>query len=166
MRPERESDADAIRDVNRRAFGQPQEAALVDALRRDGAAFVSLVAEADGVVKGHILFSPVVVEGGSVEGTVVALAPMAVVPEWQREGVGGALVREGLAACRRAGATAVIVLGHPEYYPRFGFRAAAGYRLRCEFPAPPEVYFALELAPGALAGDGGVVRYHPAFAEV
>lgn len=167
IRAERPDDADAIRRVNDLAFGQPQEGRLVDALRADGAAFVSLVAESGGVVVGHILFSPVTVEGeGAVVTAAVALAPMAVVPRRQRQGIGGRLVREGLAACRAAGAASVIVLGHPEYYPRFDFRPAAEFGLRCEFPVPPEVFFARELVPGALDGPGGVVRYHAAFADV
>jgi putative acetyltransferase len=166
IRAEGPEDADAIRRVNDLAFEQPLEGRLVEALRADGAAFVSLVAESGGAIIGHILFSPVTVEGGSPAGAAVALAPMAVVPDRQRQGVGSRLVREGLAACREAGVAAVIVLGHPEYYPRFGFLPAARFGLRCEFPVPPEVFFAQELVPGALAGSGGVVRYHPAFAAL
>jgi putative acetyltransferase len=124
IRPERPDDIAAIQAVNRQAFGQADEAVLVDALRDGGFAVASLVAEDAGRIVGHILFSrlPVAAGGRIVEGA--ALAPMAVMPDRQREGIGSALVRAGLVACRAAGIAAVVVLGHPDYYPRFGFSAS------------------------------------------
>src|SRR5262245_38064758 len=117
IRPERAGDEAAIRAVHRSAFPADAEARLVDRLRANGKARVSLVAEADGLVVGHVLFSPVTVEGRSTC-VGLGLAPLAVAPDHQRRGVGSALVREGLAACRRQGCGFVVVLGHPAYYPR------------------------------------------------
>src|SRR4051794_35870892 len=121
IRPETTADLAAIREVNRIAFGGDDEARLVDALREGGYARVSLVAEEDGRVVGHILFSAltIVTPRGNVE--ALALAPMAVVPSHQRKGIGSLLVGEGLRVCRGAGQRIVIVVGHPEFYPRFGF---------------------------------------------
>lgn len=162
VRPEVPADAGAVRRVNEAAFGRPGEADLVDALRRDAAGLVSLVAEEGGEVVGHVLFSPAAVEGA--DGLrVAALAPMAVLPGRQGGGVGSRLVRAGLEACRAGGYAAVAVLGHPAYYPRFGFEAASRWGIRCEFPAPDEAFMALELVPGALDGRSGVLRYAPAF---
>src|SRR6478735_1441522 len=123
VRPETSADHDAIRHVNRLAFGQGDEARLVDALRDGGSVRVSLVAEAEGQVVGHVLFSdlPILTDGGTVP--ALSLAPMAVLPECQRRGIGSALVREGLAVCRGAGHRIVVVLGHPDFYHRFGFSA-------------------------------------------
>ena len=117
---------------------------------------LSLAAELDDAVVGHILFSPVSIEP---EGTAIGLAPMAVLPEHQRRGIGGRLVREGLELLRAAGHGAVVVLGHPEYYPRFGFTRANRFGLRCEFECRDEAFMALELSPGALANRAGLVRY-------
>lgn len=165
IRPERPDDAEAIREVNRRAFGGPSEADLVDALRARGRPFISLVAvEPDGRIVGHIAFSPVTIGAEESSSGCVGLAPMAVIPELQRQGVGTRLVREGLAACRRHGQHVVVVVGHPEYYPRFGFVPASRFDLTCEFPTPDEAFMAMELRQDALAGRRGRVRYHPAFA--
>lgn len=173
VRPETPDDREAVRRVHELAFEQPDEARLVDALRAAGDAAVSLVAARDGAVVGHIVFSPVRVEGagGAAEGDrgglVLGLAPMAVLPALQRRGVGGRLVRDGLARCRRLGAVGVVVLGHAEYYPRFGFVPASRFGLTSTYDVPDEVFMALELVPGALAEsrrDGArVVRYAPAF---
>jgi putative acetyltransferase len=162
IRPERESEADAIRDVILAAFPTEAEANLVDALRRQGASTVSLVAE-HGSIVGHILFSPVTLVGPN-DGAVLGLAPLAVRPANQRQGIGSQLVREGLDAVRKAGARVVVVVGHAGFYPRFGFVPASRFGLRCEYDVPDEVFMALELVPGSLAGRGGLVRYHPAFA--
>ena len=164
IRPEAAGDEAAVRGINESAFGQPDEARLVDALRARARPFVSLVAETDGAVAGHILFTPVTLEGFT--GLLLGLAPMAVNPDLQRNGVGAALIIAGLDACRSLGAAAVVVLGHTAYYPKFGFVPAARFGLRCEYDVPPEAFMALELRPGALAGAAGTVRYHPAFAEL
>jgi putative acetyltransferase len=161
IRPERPADADAVRRVNKVAFGQPDEADLVDRLRQSGARYLGLVAEAEGGVVGHVLFTPVSLDAGTAD--VRGLAPMAVLPEHQRSGVGSALVRAGLAACAEDGAEAVVVLGHPDYYPRFGFRPASAFGLACAYDVPDEAFMALELVEGALADAGGVAHYHPAF---
>jgi putative acetyltransferase len=158
IRPEQSPDHDDVRRVLDEAFGQPDESRLVDALRDDPGC-VSLVAEQDGRVVGHVFFTPVRVDGFAAS----ALGPMAVEPELQRRGIGSRLVRHGLEVCRDRGAPAVFVLGHPQYYPRFGFAPASGFGIRCEFPAPDEAFLALELRPGALRDVRGTVRYHPAF---
>lgn len=164
MRFERPDDAAGIRETNELAFESPLEAGLVDALR-GSADYLSLVATMDEQIVGHILFTPVRLEppaGAAIAG----LAPMAVRPEHQRLGIGGQLIRAGLDACRDRGYSAVVVLGHPEYYPRFGFVPGHTFGLTCEFPTPPEAFMAIELVPDALKGVSGLARYLPAFAEV
>jgi len=164
IRPEDRGDADQVRLINQLAFGRPDEASLVDTLREtDGA--LSLVAVVNDRIVGHILFTSVHIEG-QIAGPAVGLAPMAVLPERQRQGIGSMLVRAGLDACRSAGDTAVVVLGHPDFYPRFGFVPAVTRRLRCEWPVRPEVFMVMELRPGALTGAGGLVRYRPEFSAV
>lgn len=160
------ADHDAVRAVNERAFGRAAEADLVDVLRRDARPTVSLVAESSGQVVGHIFFSPVAIESSpGLSG--MGLAPMAVHPAWQQQGIGSALVRAGLRACAAQGAQAVVVLGHPDYYPRFGFTPAADFGLRSEYAdAPPEAFMALEMQPDALDAAHGTVRFHPAFQAV
>lgn len=165
IRPERPEDADAIRHVNDDAFQQPDEGRLVDRLRRtDG--YIGLVATLEDTLVGHIAFSPMTLSPARPDLNIVGLAPMAVLSDHQRKGVGSALVRDGLAACRRAGADAVFVLGHPSYYPRFGFTPAADFGLASEYDVPPEAFMGLECRAGALEGAQGVVRYHPTFAEL
>jgi putative acetyltransferase len=167
IRPEAAGDRRAIFEVNARAFPQPGEAKLVDALRTSNAATISLVAESAGRIVGHILFSPVRVEGEGSSFTALGRAPMAVVPACQRAGVGSALVRAGLDACRRAGHGVVFVLGHPTYYPRFGFEPAAQRGLHYEGgPDFDAAFFVAELTAGALAGRRGVVHYRPEFAQL
>lgn len=165
IRAERDSDIPAIHAVNAAAFPTPAEADLVDALRRQAQPFVSLVAELDGTVVGHILFSPVSLPSRP-DLQLLGLAPMAVVPEHQRRGIGSALVRAGLEECRRLGASAVVVLGHPEYYPRFGFQPSVRFGIRSEYDVPDEVFLVLELVPGSLRGASGTIQYHPAFRSV
>ena len=134
----------------------------MDALRANGDAALSLVAENDSGVVGHILFSHLPIQGPAREAAAAALAPMSVLPRWQRRGVGSALVRAGLDRCRNAGFEAVVVLGHPTYYPRFGFSARLAQPLQAPFSGP--AFMALELVPGALSA-GGVVRYPDAFLD-
>ena len=165
IRAERDTDRAAVHALNAAAFPTPLEADLVDALRREAHPLVSLVAERDGTVVGHILFSPVTHEN-SPGLRIMGLAPMAVAPDHQRSGIGSALVRAGLDECRQLGCAAVVVLGHPEYYPRFGFSPSVRWGIRSEYDVPDEVFMALELVPGALHGAAGTVRYHPAFGAV
>ena len=164
IRPEGAADIAAVRAVNRAAFETSAEADLVDALRDQAAAVVSLVAEDAGSVVGHILFSPVTLSGHA-ELKIMGLAPMAVLPAEQRRGIGSALVRAGLDRCQALGCGAVVVLGHPGYYPRFGFMPASRFGIGCEYDVPDEVFMALELEPGILRGQSGTIRYHAAFAN-
>jgi putative acetyltransferase len=164
IREERAGDIDAIRDVNRLAFGQEAEGRLVDRLRDEAYARVSLIAEVEAHVVGHILFSDLPIMAPDQTLPAVALAPMAVVPEHQRRGIGSALVNAGLTACRSRGFRVAIVLGHRAFYPRFGFSSTLARQL--DAPYRGEDFMAVELESGALAGVRGRVSYPPPFAEV
>lgn len=168
VRIERPADQHAVRRVNEAAFGRPDEADIVDRLRMGSPDYLGLVAVEGEAVRGHIAFTPVTFEPARPGSTAYGLAPMAVLPEHQRSGVGGALVRAGLDACRGRGAGGVVVLGHPAYYPRFGFRPASAFGLRCAYDVPDEAFMALALRPSALDGPAGTVagtvHYHPALA--
>jgi putative acetyltransferase len=161
IRLETERDRGAIHAVNSAAFRRADEADLLDNLRAEGAVLASIVAELDGRVVGHVLFSRMFIETADGSVAAVALAPVAVLPEHQRRGIGGKLVRHGLELLRRRGERIVTVLGWPEYYPRFGFAVEKAAAL--ESPFPREAYMALELAPGALEGVRGKVKYAAAF---
>lgn len=170
IRPETDDDFAAIRSVNSQAFDTPGEADLVDTLRREGYAELSLVAEergpdegqsSSGKIVGHILFSPLTIHTNSGDVPAVALAPMAVRPDHQRQGIGSELVTEGLRICRQRGHKIVIVLGHPNYYPRFGFSPELAKPLQAPFTGA--AWMALELQPGALRGIAGQVEYAPPF---
>ncbi len=164
---ERPDHRDGVRAVLVDAFETPAEAALVDNLREADALQVALVAETAGRAVGYVAFSPVTIETESGQ-TIAAsgLAPVAVATDSQHRGIGGALIVAGLAELRRAGVGMAVVLGWPNYYPRFGFAPAHRFGLRWEHDAPPEAFMALEVLPGAASAVGGVVRYHPAFAGV
>jgi putative acetyltransferase len=163
IRREQQTDIEGIRAVNLAAFGSPTEAHIVDALRHDPGV-LSLIAEEAGNVVGHIMFSPVQVRAVR-DIRAVALAPMAVHPEHQRAGVGSALIRAGLEECRGLGIHAVFVVGHPTYYPRFGFRLASRAGFACEFAVPDEAFMVAELIPNVLAGNSGTIHFHEAFNE-
>jgi len=177
IRHETPVDHSAVSRVHRRAFGRAEEADLVDRLRQEASPAVSLVATDDAVengtgdplpILGHIFFSPVTIEPRTTEPEArpvfaMGLAPMAVVPERQREGIGAALVEAGLRACREIGVEAVVVLGHPGYYPRFGFHPAETFGLQSEYDVPSEAFLAMELVVGALDASAGQVRYHASF---
>lgn len=163
VRHELPSDLPAVRHVNEEAFGRPAEADLVDALRAAGKAVVSLVAEDEGEVRGHVLFSEVTIEASGLPVNGVALAPVAVLPAYQRGGLGAALVRAGIEECRRLRYGLAVLVGHPGYYPRFGFRPARERGLVCEFDVPDEAWMVLELREGALDGAGGRVRFADEF---
>lgn len=166
IRPETAAAIARIHRVNAVAFERDGEANLVDALRSADALTVSLVAELDGEIIGHVAFSPVTIERAPEDRTFVGLAPVAVLPSHQRQGVAAQLIRQGLADCAGRGCSAAVVLGEPAYYARFGFRPAADNDLRCEYDVPAEYFMALELRPGGLHDCRGLVRYHPAFAAV
>ena len=168
IRPERPGDADAIFEVNLQAFGQDGEARLVNALRADGDynRRLSLVAVSGDRIIGHILFPPITIVSETAETAALALAPLAVHQDFQCLGVGSALIEEGLQECRRLGHRIVIVVGHPAYYPKFGFVAARDFGIHAPFPCPDDVFMALPLYGGALDGISGTVRYPPAFDAV
>ena len=162
VRPEQPGDADAVRALMCAAFGQAAEADIVDRLRERGHDYLALVAVDGGVVVGQITFSRVTLDPLPSGLRAVGLAPMAVAPARQRQGVGSALVRTGLDACRAAGHDAVFVLGHPAYYPRFGFAPSAA--VRDVYGAPAEAFMTLALTPSALDDVAGVAHYDPALA--
>jgi putative acetyltransferase len=165
IRTERPDDVRAIRDVNERAFGGPAEAILVDRLRAANKAIISLVASQRGdQVVGHILFSPVTVAHAPESFRGAGLAPVSVLPEYQNQGIGSRLVRDGLAACQATGFDIVVVLGHVGFYPRFGFAPAAGHGLGNEYDAS-DAFMVLELRNGALNNISGLVKYAAEFAE-
>jgi len=165
IRHEGPLDLPAIRGVNLLAFGGVGEANLVDALRDAGDARLSVVAEVEDQIVGHVMFSRLKIHqptGDVFE--ALALAPMAVVPALQRQGVGTTLITSALQDCAAAGHRAVIVLGHAKYYPRFGFSTQLTAKLESPYAGPH--FMALELVPGALADVTGRVEYPPAFSEV
>ena len=168
IRPELDADAEAIRRINDEAFGQGDESRLIEAIRASESFIpeLSLIAELQGKPVGHILFSRINIETASQSVPVLSLAPMAVLPEHQNRGIGSALIRHGLDECRRLGWKIVIVLGHAEYYPRFGFVPARSAGIECPFPGvPDEAWMVAELDEGALRDVQGVVRYSAAFDE-
>jgi putative acetyltransferase len=150
-----------VRSVNQVAFGRPDEADLVDGLRSEGAVLQSLVAEVDQRIVGHVLFSRMSIETSTSSVSAAALAPVAVLPDYQRRGIGGQLIRCGLDLLRTQGEQIVIVLGDPDYYSRFGFSREKARSL--ESPFSPEAFLAMELSSGALEGIRGRVRYAAAF---
>jgi|KBSMisStaDraftv2_1062788.scaffolds.fasta_scaffold482831_2 putative acetyltransferase len=167
IREEAPADLGAIRTLNAAAFKTDAEARLVDALREHGRLSLSLVAVEDEVVVGHIAFSPITItrpDASVLAG--IGLGPMAVTRSRQRCGIGTRLVRTGLERLRVVGHRLCVVLGHPEYYPRFGFKRASEFGIRWERIVPDEHFFALELTCGALRDVSGVVRYSPEFATV
>ena len=165
IRPERPDDVDAVGAVTTEAFGRPDEAGLVERLRARARPYLALVAVADSAVVGHIVFAPITLHCYQAPYTITALAPMAVRPAWQRRGIGSALVREGLAACRAAGHDVVVVVGHPAFYARFGFGPARPRGLMSEPPFPDETFMVAELTPDALRGRRGVVLYSADYGE-
>jgi putative acetyltransferase len=162
IRAERPSDVALVRDVNRLAFEQDQEANLVDALRSNGAVLLSLVAVIDDAMVGHILYSPAFI--GAVEGA--GLAPMAVLPGHQRQGIGSQLVEAGNARLRRLGCPFIIVLGHPGFYPRFGFRPARPMDITCEWDVPDDVFMIALLDEHRMRGISGLARYRQEFSTI
>jgi putative acetyltransferase len=166
LRSEKPEDYAAIRHVHTLAFGRPQEADLVDALRRNQALTIALVALQDGRIVGHIALSPVTITSPTTTIDALGLGPLAVLPAHQRLGIGSQLVEAGLHACRATDYGVVIVLGHPHYYPRFGFTPARPHGIVWEHDVPEEVFMVREIKSGALAQTQGVVRYGPEFAAV
>jgi putative acetyltransferase len=162
IREEHPGDVTAIHDVNTRAFGQEQEGNIVNALRLNGAALLSLVATLGGRVVGHIMYSSMSV--GVIPGA--ALGPMAVLPEHQRQGIGSRLVEAGNGKLKETGCPFIVVVGHSDYYPRFGFRPASAYGIMSEWEVPDDVFMVLVLDPGKMQGASGLAKYRPEFSTV
>jgi putative acetyltransferase len=158
VRTEVPEDYPAVHEAHVRAFGGDAEARLVELLRDRGNAAVALVAVVDGQIVGHIVFSPVTVAQAPDDCRAVGLGPMAVLPEFQNRGIGSQLVTEGLEACRRAGYAVAVVLGHTNYYPRFGFSRAKDHGLQSEYNAP-NAFMVMELTKGMLQQIAGLVEY-------
>jgi putative acetyltransferase len=166
VRLERSEDIPQVRTVNLEAFEQPFEADLVDKLRRSCREAIFLVAEDDGDIVGHIAFTQVVIEGQKARIEGMGLAPMAVLPGRQRQGIGSKLVGEGLDILRKRGCPFVIVLGHPQYYPRFGFEPASRYNIKCQWQGiPDEVFMILVLDQSTMQTSSGVAYYRDEFNE-
>jgi len=161
IRLETPADIDVIHCVNEQAFGRKDEADIVDKLRDRAALTLSLVAVQDNEVVGHIAFSPAAIESDSSSFEAISLGPIAVLPAYQRQGIGGQLVSAGLEECRKLGQEIVVVVGHPAYYPRFGFMPAMPKGIGCQFEVPEEAFMVLELRAGALVGRSGKVRFQP-----
>lgn len=159
-------DIDKIWELNSEVFETEAEANLVNTLRDSECTFVSLIAETDGKVVGHILFTPVVLTGCENNLKIMGLAPMAVLGQYQNKGIGSKLVEAGLARCKLLGSDIVVVLGHPGYYSKFGFAPSVKYGIKSEYEVPDEVFMLLELFPGALNNHKGVIKYHDAFNSI
>lgn len=165
IRKEQPQDVKEIRELNILAFGQDQEAGIVDKLRQKCTDLLSLVAVMNNRIVGHILFSPVIIQSKERSLQGMGLAPMAVLPEHQRQGVGSELVHAGIEEMKRQRCPFVIVLGHPEYYPRFGFERASAHRIRCEWDVPDDAFMILVLNESELQGVSGMAKYRPEFSE-
>lgn len=157
------ADRPAIRQVTIAAFGRSEEAELVDALRRRGVFICSLVAIIQGKIVGHVMFTPAWIESGERSVDVAALGPLSVSPAYQRQGIGSRLTTAGLDRCRQAGYGIAIVLGHPDYYPRFGFVPSYLHGIRWEYEAPVEAFMVMELIPGSLGDVAGIAHFQPEF---
>jgi putative acetyltransferase len=164
VRLEEAHDVDVIRRIHLAAFETSLEADLVDQLRESGKLLVSMVAQHQRDVVGHIAFSRVLVDAAA-RPRGVGLGPVAVEPRLQRQGIGSLLVRAGLNRCRQLQYDFAVVLGHAAYYPRFGFAPASRFQLRCTWDVPDEVFMALELREGALRDVSGLVTYEPEFSR-
>jgi putative acetyltransferase len=167
IRPETEKDFPGVYEVNRLAFSQENESKLIEKIRQGGnyVPELSLVAAINHKIIGHILFSKIKIVGKTNTASL-ALAPMAVVPEYQKQGIGGKLIKKGLAIAGKLGYNSVIVLGHKDYYPKFGFKKASLWGIQCPFAAPDEAFMAIELSEHALVGRAGMVEYPKEFMEV
>lgn len=167
IRGERPEDKPAVRFVNELAFGRADEADLVDTLRSTCPDALALVAVRRDDVVGHIMFTPVVIDSHAGLVTGMGLAPMAVLPSHQSQGIGTALVRHGLEQLRMRGCPFVVVVGHPKYYPRFGFEPASRRGLKSQWPdMPDEAFMVIVLDEGTMRDVAGVARYREEFDAV
>jgi len=168
IRPETGEDYSKITEVNDLAFNQPNEGILIEKLRKtlEFISNLSLVAEVDGEVVGHILFYPIIINARNVTHKSLALAPMAVLPDYQNKGIGSHLVKAGFKSAVKLGFQSVIVVGHPNYYPRFGFEQASKFGITAPFDVPDDAFFAIELVTGGLKDVSGMVVYPSEFSDV
>lgn len=166
IRKETKDDYVTVEEVLTMAFEGDGEARLVDALREKASPIISLVVENDeAAVIGQIMFSPVTI-AGSADAKLMGLAPVSVSPEEQGKGYGAALIKAGLVECRKMGVDGVVLLGHADYYPRFGFKTSTDFGITCEYDVPAENFMALELKPAALQEISGTIKYHPVFSKL
>ena len=166
VREEKKEDYDAVQIVNDRAFGTSEEGRIVHKLREVCPETLSLVAVSDKKIVGHIFFSPVTIDHEDTQIVGMGLAPMAVLPEFQNQGIGSLLVQEGLRRIKETECPFIIVCGHIHYYPRFGFERASKYGLKCQWDGvPDEAFMAIILNKSAMAGISGVAKYRSVFDE-
>ena len=163
IRKENAADIPDIHTINEKAFGQSVESVLVDNLRRNNKFILSLVAIVNGKAAGHILFTLAKILTDEQIVQAVCLAPMAVLPGYQNMEIGSLLIRKGLEKLKRAGHRIIIVLGHPEFYPRFGFLPASRYNIKYEYEVPDEAFMILELKKNSLTGIKGIVKFESEF---
>lgn len=168
IRSEKNSDYEMIAKINDEAFNQKNESKLIKALRKNPSFIpeLSLVAEKNKEIVGHLLLFPIEIKSGSIKRASLSLAPMSVVPQYQGVGIGSKLVEAGLAEAKKKGFSSVIVLGHPHYYPRFGFKPASKWHIHAPFNVPNEAFLALELIKGGLNNVSGTVEYPKEFNDV
>ena len=166
IREEELADTEAIWNINADAFETEAEANLVNVLRDSGCTFISLVAETDNKPVGHILFTPVELTGNKNKLKLIGLAPMAVLQQYQNKGIGSELVKTGIEHCQLKGYDTVVVLGHPKYYPKFGFVPSVTYGIKSEYEVPDEAFMILELVPNSLKDHQGIIKYHELFNSV
>lgn len=164
IRKETQNDHDAIRAIHLDAFEGPGEAKLVDMLRAKVSPIISLIAEHKNEVVGHIMFSPVTLDDYEIK--IMGLAPVAVFEREQNKGFGSSLINSGLEECKRRGFVGVVLLGHADYYPRFGFKTSTDFDITCEYDVAAENFMALELIEGAFDDISGVIKYHSVFLEL
>jgi putative acetyltransferase len=165
IRLEQDTDTEAVTTVISAAFPSTEEADLVNRLREHANPVISVVAVIENELVGHILFSPVTLDTDHAL-TLMGLAPMAVLPGYQRQGIGTQLVKTGLQYCEQSGAGAVVVLGHADYYPRFGFMPSIQFNIKSEYEVPSEFFMVTELIPDYLANKQGTIQYHPEFGKM
>jgi predicted N-acetyltransferase YhbS len=167
IRQETASDYKKVYEINKRAFNQENESKLIEKIRK-GENYIpelSLVAEIEDNIVGHILFSKIKIVGDSNYDSL-ALAPVAVLPEYQKKGIGSKLVAKGLEKAKELGFNSIIVLGHKDYYLKFGFQRASEWGIQCPFRVPDEAFMAIELMENTLDGKSGIVQYPDEFNEV
>lgn len=166
IRVEKPTDIEKIWHINAEAFETEEEANLVNILRDSSATYISLVYEENNELVGHIFFTPVELVGDTSDLRLIGLAPMAVMPKMQNKGIGSALVQAGIQKCLIEDYDAIVVLGHPNYYPKFGFVPSVNYGIKSEYEIPEDVFMVMELKENALIGKQGTVKYHEAFSSV